>query len=1159
MKQKKTKFLSALLAVFVALNSIGMPVYAESDTAQWDLVSVGTVDDTTGSTDGEDIFGDIFEEPSLFPGLPREYKLSEEQMNLKALLSEHIDSLPGYNAPDDGALYAPGELVYLTESEDDAQIVAEAFGGTLDSYAYGVAVIRLSDDRTVAQACLTSARADVKLPAVSPNYYKELHEVYDDPALSEASAEYQWQHAFVGSSYAWDKGYKGQGIKVGIIDSGILNSHEEFSGRITKHLSMGDNDNSNMTNATTDPNGHGTHVSGIVAAGLNSKGGAGIAPEATLYVYGVTNASGGVYSAAETRAINQAVADKVDVINISLGGGAYDILENSVVQNAYNAGIAIFASAGNESTNGKSYPASYDNVCSIASLQEDGRKSPFSNYNDSVDLAFPGSNIYSTYKTNSSSYTYMSGTSMAAPVATGVAAVILSGAGDVPELAGKTGTARVDALYKVMSKNAKKCSSAGTGAGTTWLPSVFNIKVDSATAAPSAPTFSLANKTTINGERTSLTISSAAGTRIYYNTNGKTPSFKNGVVVNGTPYTSSISIGGAKKKTVKAIAVNPITGKVSKVATATYNFAPDPSGVNVTAANSVTKLAPGTSLALKATVTPSYAVSTKVKWSVSPEGKGVTVSTSGKVSVAKTATADDYIITATAVDKSGNPYTNATLGIYEITVPDASSLVKTITLAKKSDTLIVNSADKGTLELAKDITVTYANGNPGSASDVIWISSKPSVARVDKLTGKVTAVGPGKADIKAIANDGSNKSATCKITVTQPATSLTINGSGNTLAVGKSITLKATIRPNNVSSNKLQWEVSGTGVTVKNGKVTASKTATVGDTYTITATTQDGSNVSGTYEIKIVSEPIKKITLPKTMTLFVASDKYTASSSKKLGTEVDGDSTAVTYTSSAPGIATVSSDGTVTARSVGKAKITCTATDGSNKKAVCTVTVGVPVSRLDIVAAEENDGYLAVGCSLKLKAQVGTSYGTPISTKVVWSVPEQYSDMISVSSSGVVKAKAFDATKSDNDIQINNVKVTATAADGSGASATYTFTLFRKVNNFKLLSMDGKFIPWVELDNGDVVQLPYNTTISGPKNNNVGFHNTTYLGIPAFTLTLEKPTTKTSSLNEDKLSVKDGVKVTVKVKLQTGNKSASGSIMLIKTSDYVQYYVEKKK
>ena len=1171
MNRNRTKLLSILLAATLAFHSAGITVAAASDIVPQDYIEIAANDriqemaiedfaipeadgsdivstdsetsnteDSVGTVDGDETdTADM-----LFPGLPEQYVLSGKQLNDKHLLSEHTDDVVPYAVKDNTSLYVKGQLIYLTDSAEDAQVVAEAFGGTLDSYEYNVAVILLPENRTVAQAVLAAANKETRLPAVWPNYYQQLHVSYNDPALDDGQANYQWQHEAVGSSYAWASGYKGQGIKVGVIDSGILNAHEEFGGRIQQHLSAL---TAPMNTSTTDINGHGTHVSGIIAANLdNGKGGAGIAPEASLYVYDVTDADGVLSSDVTIRAIERAITDGVDVLNMSFGSGTFNGAQNEAIQKAYKSGIALFASAGNEATNGKSYPASYDNVCSIASLQQDGRKSNFSNYNDSVDLAFPGSGIYSTYASGSDSYLYMDGTSMACPVASGVAAVILSGADDVPALKGKTGTARVDALYTVMRSNAVKSSSTGTGAGTTYLPSVFKLTVDNASAVPALPKFDLNSKNAITTETATLAITCAStvGVDIYYSTDGKTPALKNGKVTNGTRYTAPISIGGAKKVTVKAIAVNIATGKSSKAATATYTFSPNPSKVTIT--DTVNKLAPGSNLALKAVVTPSYAVSTKVKWAVAPEGQGVTVNASGKVAVSKTATSGTYTVTATAVDKSGNAYTNSGKTVsstYEITVLTPESSVKSVAFTNKAVEVTVGGTP---LNLSAGVTVTYANGSTGTAADVVWSSSNTKIATVSK-DGLVTGIAPGKVSITATANDGTGKKATCTVTVKQLATGLTISGSSK-LAAGKSTTLKATLAPNNVSAKSLNWEVTGTGVTVKNGKVTASKDAS--GSCTITATTTDGSNTSATHTITIVKDPIKSITLPKTMTLFTTTGNYNAPTTGTLNPVVNGgDSTAITYTSSAPEIASVAPNGKVTAHASGKAKITCTATDGSNKKAVCTVTVNVPMSRLTIVPADANDGYVCVGSTLKLKTQAGSSFGKPQNTKVNWIVPEQYKDIFSVSGSGVIKAKALDRYNDNYEIDLD-VYVIAEAADGSGVQAVYDFTIYRKVKDVKLVADSYNGVPYlcpvVLFDNNKAFAMPndFNITLSAPKGKNIGYQPYE----DGFVLTTDKPTTTKSSYASN-FYTSDAIKVTIKAKFQACNKSTSTTIYLIRTTD----------
>lgn len=1155
MCRKKTKLLAVLLTASLLFQSTGITVMAEPNptdhtsiesVSSSDLISAGdaamgfsiqepdsdvSVETPSQTFDGDDTAeipsqvsdGDVAppdssQEASLFPGLPEGYVLSEEQLDSKKILSEHAGDFSLYIEADNPNLFVEGELVFLADSEEEAQMIADAFGSELVSFEWGVAVIRLSEDRTVAQACIAAADSSTLLPAVWPNYYKELYIDHNDPALKDTNTDYQWQHEFVGDYYAWDAGYKGQGVKIGILDTGILASHTEFKGRIANA-------------AGADTQGHGTHVAGIAAANLdNNSGGAGIAPEASLYIYAIGDSSGRITMASEQKAIEQAIAEGVDVINMSFGNNHYTELEDNAIQKAYKAGIAVFAAAGNESSNTRCYPASYDHVCSIASLQQDGRKSSFSNYNDAVDLAFPGSNIYSSVRSGNEDYDYKDGTSMACPVAVGTAAVILSGSDKLASLKGKTGSKRVDALFSIMKQNANRSSSKGTGAGTTYLPKVFKLNTNSASTAPAAPAFSIPNKKSFDTPTAQLQITgSSYGINIYYNTNGKTPTYKNGTVNNGTLYTSEITIGGAKSVTVKAIAVNTINGKASKVASATYTFAPAPTQVEIVA-DSVDKLALGTSLNLKAAVTPSYAVSTKVKWAVSPAGAGVTINASGKLSVAKTATPGTYTITATAVDKKGNDYMVSGKSVSNsiaITVIEASTNIRSIALSRKTDTL----ATDNTLFLAQYLTINNTSPSAEDMKNIVWSSSNTKVAKVSSL-GLVTPVAPGQVNIKVTVNDGSKKSATCKVTV---ADSLVITGS-NKLAAGKSITLKAALTPNTVSSKSFDWEITGTGVTVKNGKVTASKSAS--GTYTVTAATKDGS-LLGSHVVTIVSEPIQSISLDKNITLFNTPGANKLRTSIALKPEVKGgDSTAITYTSSAPGVATVDAKGVVHAIKCGKAKIICQATDGSNKKAVCNVTVNAPASRITIVSTDDSDGFVCVGSTIKLAAVVGTSYGTP-NKNVEWSVTKG-EDLITVDKKGVVKANSMGTSQ-----RVATATVTATATDGSN-SGTYNIYVLPKIKKVKLepagISTDGAlFVVSATLDNGKELEselLSYKVEVSVSGN----YKPAVVKSGNAFGILTNKSTTAriySPLIPPSGLFTTDGTKIKVKVSVPGSKKSAS--------------------
>ena len=1015
---------------------------------------------------------------AVFPGMGDGYKLSSAQMADKAELADHL----GEGVPkDDGkgiyadahGIYEQGEVVYLTDSQEEAEQVAEAFGGTLDSYSYGVAVVSLSEGVTVARAVAASASEETNLPAVWPNYYYHLLDeeaqetetddleeyvgedsqyylaasVANDPALVETSANYQWMHDYVGDSYAWTAGYKGQGVRVAVIDTGLLTTHEDLAAN-----ALAGKDFTGSANGTDHPGDnqeHGTHVAGIIAAEENNgKGGAGIAPDAKVSGYCVFGTSGEASSSSIMKAINAAVSDGYDIINMSLGGSFYSSNEATVIDKAYKAGVAVFAAAGNEATNACSFPAAYSGVISVGAIDKTGAKASFSNYGSTVDVSFPGVAIYSTTPDSTSSYDSWNGTSMACPAAAGTAAVLLSARSDIRS---KSGEQRVDALLAAMKKSTTKSSSGGMGAGTTYLPGVLGLATTQ--TAPAAPTIAIQGtydsaKKYYRNQSVTATISTTTpvGVAIYYSTDGKKPGYKNGVVTNGklltatpagnTKYSGTVTLTGAKKVTVNAIAVNTITGKVSKVATKSVTLAPTPTAVSVTQANGITKIAAGKSVALSAAVTPAYAVSTKVQWSVdAAAGKaGVKVS-NGKVTTTSKTPAGTYTITATAVGSDGAAY-NGKTGSYQLTVLDKAYISK-VTL--KPNKLTLDLVKNKIFGLPSYLVVDKTDKSKGDQSDVVWSSSNAKIARVD-ANGAVTAVSAGTATITATANDGSGKKATCKVTVASPVTKITVSGPAK-VAAGKAIALTADVVPSTATNKKVTWTVAGNDkVTVKNGKVTAAKGAT--GICTIQAEAADGSGVkSNAYSVTIISGCITEVKLDSTkMTLFSTISTKGNSSARTTGAlkatvkGTDGaDVGAVTFTSSAPGIVDVSQSGTkatLTAKSAGKAVITCAAADGSGKKAACTVNVNVPMSKIMVTPTNGYNGVVAQSKSINLVAKYNSSFGTPTNKNVSWSSDSAY----------VTVNKGKVTAKKDAPVGTKAV-ITATAADGSGVKGSYTVTV----------------------------------------------------------------------------------------------------------------------
>jgi subtilisin family serine protease len=209
----------------------------------------------------------------------------------------------------------------------------------------------------------------------------------------------------------------GAAVKVAVLDTGIDSSHPDLSGNY-----KGGYNAINPKKRPNDDNGHGTHVAGTIAAIDNTIGVVGVAPDAHLYAVKVLDRRGYGFYSDIIEGLEWAKDNDMDVISMSLGGSASTQSLLDAVNAAYNSGIVLVASSGN---NGNSvlYPAKYANVIAVAATDINDDVASFSNPGPEVDLAAPGVNVLSTYK--GGAYAWGDGTSMACPHVTGVVALIL--------------------------------------------------------------------------------------------------------------------------------------------------------------------------------------------------------------------------------------------------------------------------------------------------------------------------------------------------------------------------------------------------------------------------------------------------------------------------------------------------------------------------------------------------------------------------------------------------------------------------------------------------------------------------------------------------------------------------------------------------------------
>lgn len=321
-------------------------------------------------------------------------------------------------------------------------------------------IVKYSED-------VTPTRADAELKAIdgvehSEKVIRKKMLDFDDPYLSN-----QWgfgnsttSGADINVKKAWDKGIVGNSsVIVAVVDGGIALSHPDLADNCYS-------DNYNFTNSSTtiEPLSHGTHVAGTIAA-INNNGigvcgvaggdyangksgvklmscqifsssyqgstsraikwaadhGAVICQNSWAYDYDY-NEDGQLTGSELTDAMNATIDDSdKEAVDYFIKYAGCDDDGNQLEDSPMKGGVVVFAAGNEDIANGA--PGNYEPIIAVGAIDSDGKKASYSNYGDFVDICAPGTNIYST---NTSGYVLMSGTSMACPHVSGVAALIAS-------------------------------------------------------------------------------------------------------------------------------------------------------------------------------------------------------------------------------------------------------------------------------------------------------------------------------------------------------------------------------------------------------------------------------------------------------------------------------------------------------------------------------------------------------------------------------------------------------------------------------------------------------------------------------------------------------------------------------------------------------------
>jgi subtilisin family serine protease len=352
-------------------------------------------------------------------------------------------------------------------------------------------------------ACASSGLVEY----AEPIYIYNVATTPNDPYYSTAGTwgqqyDDQWGLKNIQAEKAWNVSRGNNNVIVAVIDTGVDYTHPDLSANIWSNPNEVsgngiDDDNNGYpddamgwnfiddNNKPMDTHGHGTHLSGIIAAvGNNGLGIAGVCWQAKIMVLKALTDSGSGASDQLAQAIKYAVDNGARVINISWGGYGNSRLIQDALSYAYNHNCVIVAAAGNNNTNAERFfPGNYSQAITVAACDANDQRASFSNYGTNVDVSAPGVDILSLKakgtdmgrkETNivGGEYYRASGTSMATPFVSGLAALIIASNRDLTNLeveekiissCDDLGTAGKDAYYGYGRINASQALTLGRG------------------------------------------------------------------------------------------------------------------------------------------------------------------------------------------------------------------------------------------------------------------------------------------------------------------------------------------------------------------------------------------------------------------------------------------------------------------------------------------------------------------------------------------------------------------------------------------------------------------------------------------------------------------------------------------------------------------------
>lgn len=324
---------------------------------------------------------------------------------------------------------------YWTEAVLGRGVVVYKAGTDLEAKARdltsrGATVVRVNEipgsivftipEKTVeaTRAFLDATLTDPAVLYAEPDFKAYLHFTPNDPYWSSS---YQWGVRDINADDAWDiAGLGSMNVIVAIVDQGVYYTHQDLAAAYGSPVGYDfvDEDNDPWPGSGED---HGTWTSGIACARINNAIGMAGVSNSRLYALRALSSSGGTYTDIGD-AIYWAANNNAHIVSMSIGGYGSSSYLQGACQYAWNAGLYLAASSGNDGYNYVAYPARYPTVVAVGAINQSHQRPSWSNYGPDLELCAPGVSVLGCYGT--SSYVYGDGTSASCPFVTGAAGLV---------------------------------------------------------------------------------------------------------------------------------------------------------------------------------------------------------------------------------------------------------------------------------------------------------------------------------------------------------------------------------------------------------------------------------------------------------------------------------------------------------------------------------------------------------------------------------------------------------------------------------------------------------------------------------------------------------------------------------------------------------------